>query len=45
MRIRREDKGPRFVIQSSVEEDGKILEELSNDTYYEELNNDPKEDF
>ena len=45
LRIRREDKGPRYVIQDAEVEDGKILDELSNETYYTEVEEDPKEDF
>ena len=45
MRIRREDKGPRFVIEDADNEDERIQSELSNNTYYSEVNDDPKEDF
>ena len=45
LRIRRVDNGPRFVIVGALEEDDKILAELSNDTYYAETNQDPFEDY
>ena len=45
LRIRREDKGPRFVIEDADKEDERIQSELSNNTYYSEVNDDPKEDF
>ena len=38
LRIRREDKGPRFVIEDADKEDERIQSELSNNTYYSEVN-------
>ena len=45
LRIRSEDKGPRYVIEDAADEDDRIQAELSNNTYYTETNDDPKEDF
>ena len=45
MRVRREDKGPRAVIVDKDNEDDRIQEELSNETYYTETDHDPKEEF
>ena len=45
LRIRREDKGPRFVIEDGAVEDNKILTELSDNTYYTELDENPKDEF
>ena len=45
LRVRREDKGPRFVIEDAEAEDNRINDELSNNTYYNEREDDPKEDF
>ena len=41
LRVRREDKGHRFVIEDSATEDNKILEELSDRVFYRETANDP----
>ena len=43
--MRKEDKGPRFVIEDADAEDERINAELSNDTYYTQVNDDPKEQF
>ena len=45
LRIRREDKGPRFVIEDAVAEDERIQAKLSDNRYYTEMNDDPKEEF
>ena len=45
LRVRREDKGPRAVIVDKDNEDDRIQEELSNETYYTETDHDPKEEF
>ena len=45
LRIRREDKGPRFVIVDAEEEDQKIFSALTNPTHYTEQETDPFEEF
>ena len=45
LRVRREDKGPRFVIEDAVTEDNKILSELSDQTFYSQVTDNPKDDF
>ena len=45
LRVRREDKGPRFVIEDAATEDNKILSELSDPTFYSQVTNNPKDDF
>jgi hypothetical protein len=41
LRVRREDKGARFIIEDSDTEDERITENLSNPVYYRESANDP----
>ena len=41
LRMRREDKGPRFVVTVGETEDNQIKNDLQNPTYYRELENDP----
>ena len=43
-RIRREDKGSRFVIADGEEEDKMIEEDLQNETNFTEIPSDPKEE-
>ena len=45
LRIRREDKGHRFVVEDAVTEDNKIIEELSNPVYYTETEDDPMDTY
>ena len=45
LRVRREDKGHRFVIEDSATEDNKILEELSDPFFYREIANDPIQNY
>ena len=45
LRVRREDKGPRFVIEDGDVEDNKIMAELSDNTYYTEVDENPIEEF
>ena len=45
LRLRREDKGARFVIEDAITEDDRITEKLSDPTYYRESDNDPIEDY
>ena len=45
LRIRREDKGPRFVIEDAATEDNRIIEELSNPVFYTETDDNPTEGF
>ena len=45
LRVRREDKGPRFVIEDAATEDDKILEGLKDVTYYTETDDNPIEGF
>ena len=45
LRVRREDKGHRFVITDSETEDQQIQDELGNVTYYNEVEEDPTENF
>ena len=45
MRVRREDRGQIAVIVDKDNEDDRIQEELSNETYYTETDHDPKEEF
>ena len=44
LRIRREDKGSRFVIADGEEEDKMIEEDLQNETNFTEIPSDPKEE-
>ena len=45
LRVRREYKGPRFVIEDALTEDNKVLEEKSNPVYYTESAVDPMEGY
>ena len=45
LRIRREDKGARFVIEDAVTEDTRIAENLPDPVHYSEVNNNPIEDY
>ena len=45
LRVRREDKGHRFVIEDAVTEDNKIIEELSDPVFYTETDDNPIENF
>ena len=45
MRIRREDKGARFVVEVATTEDERITDTLSNPVFYRESDNDPIEEY
>ena len=45
LRVRKEDKGSRFVVTDGEIEDNLIKNDLENPVHYKQLDEDPKDDF